>query len=318
MRSNVIFSSTFAIVAGVLLSGAKAPTVDDFRAAHKANARVQVVTRKILAANTDICPTTHADFGFFRFEIYPTATASSLAAWREAMGFREDVSGTVVSYINADGPARLAGLRYGDQITAIGGVALVPTTEGRAAVAEAGKAAFEKGHLALSVRRGDAELDLAIAGQQICAANAVIINRKRTNAYANGSNILVTQRMEQLLTSDDELAYMLAHEAAHVFLGHTSTENEADLRNSATQKIMERDADALAVRLMLKAGYTPEAAATAQQRIEKSDTGPITRFVFRDLLGMHGPYLPPKERTAFLIAQAAEARAELEASITAQ
>ena len=311
MRSNVILSSTFAIIAGLLLSGAKAPTVDDVREWHNRSIRVETIARKILAANIATCPATQSDFGF---KAVTTNTANPVEvqnAWSRALGIDDDLT---VIVIHSNGPAQLAGLQYGDKITSVNDVKWSPTPESRATFGEAWKAALATSPLELSVRRGDADLELVIPAEQICAANAFLIRNKRTNAYAIRSEILVTDRMEKLLISDDELAYVIAHEAAHIFLGHSAPDKQADRDKSAARKKNERDADALSLRLMLKAGFPPEAAATAQPRINKAT---ILREL-GNLFGIHGPYLPPKERTAFLKAEAAEARAEQEASITAK
>lgn len=126
-------------------------------------------------------------------------------------------------------------------------------------------------------------------------------------------NIIVDGGMEQLLTSDEELAWVIAHEAAHIFLGHTGPGRGADLKNNDIRSQMERQADALSVRLMLLAGYSPEASFAAQPKIAAASRGPISR-----LFDVHGPYMGTRERTRFLMNEVAAARVEQRDRSTAQ
>lgn len=163
----------------------------------------------------------------------------------------------------------------------------------------------EQGRLELGILRDDVESIVPVAAGRICSGDPILTPNKRVDAWANGTNIILEGGTERLLTSDDELAWVIAHEVAHVFLGHSDPSQDAARKNPETRSVMERDADVLSVRLMLSAGFAPEAAALAQPKIAKATRGPISR-----MLDIHGPYMKTAERTQFLVAQAAAARAE--------
>lgn len=204
------------------------------------------------------------------------------------------------------GPAQAAGLLIGDEIVAANGIQWSGATEGRSAFAQTMAGGYERGGVLLTVRRGGAEQVLPVGAQQICTADMVATRSSRVNAWSNGSTIFIEGGLERLLSSDDELASVIAHEATHIFRGHTDADRDAARRENATRSVMEQKADRLSVRFMLKADYAPEAAATAQARLAAASRGPISR-----LPDLHGPYMGTAERTSFLTTEAAAARAEL-------
>ena len=294
--------AVFALGAWLLLVGAVSPTPVDVRVWHDRVTRVQSITRQILASNTDACPSKRNDFGYAAVTANPDAPADVQAAWVNGLRLGE---GPTVVAVYPGGPAQAAGLLIGDEIVIANGVQWLSSTEGRSAFAQAMAGGYERGSLQLTVRRGGAEQVLPVAAQQICTADMVLTRSSRVNAWSNGSTIFIEGGLERILSSDDELAWVIAHEAAHIFLGHTAADRDAARRENATRSVMEREADRLSVRFMLKAGYAPEAAATAQPRLAAASRGPISR-----LLDLHGPYMGTAERTSFLGTEAAAARAE--------
>ena len=155
------------------------------------------------------------------------------------------------------------------------------------------------------VRRASADVMINMAPQEICTADVVLRTRDNVYAAANGSTIIVDEGMERLLTSDDELALIVAHEAAHVFLGHTDANRAKEFKNAVLRKQMEQQADALGVRLMQKAGFSAEASVNAHAKLAKAMRGPISRF-----LGLYGPSMSTRDRNAFLMAEAETSRDE--------
>lgn len=290
-----------AVVIAAMSSGARAgqPSADGVRNWYKRVVRVQSVARPILASNLEFCPVKRGDFGFSSVSPDAQATAPVRAAWVEGLGLGE---GSTTVAVFPGGPAEAVGLRVGDRIIEINAAKWSPTPEGRKAFASA-MAGASVVHLV--VTRQTQEIQLSVPAQQICSANVWLTPRGKVHAEANASNIVVEGGLEQLLGSDDELAWVIAHEAAHVFLGHTTADRAADLKNDAIRAQMERQADALSVRMMLRAGFTPEASFSAQPKIASASRGPISR-----LLDLHGPYMGTRERTAFLMAETAQARSE--------
>lgn len=295
--------AVFALGAWLLLVGAVSPSPVDVREWHDRVTRVQSITRQILASNIDACPTKRNDFGYAAVTANPDSPEAVQAAW--VSGLRLGEGPTVVA-VYPGGPAQAAGLLIGDEIIMANGVQWSGATEGRRAFAQAMADGYERGRLQLTVRRRGAAESLPVVAQQICTADMVLTRSSRVNAWSNGSTIFIEGGLERLLSSDDELAWAIAHEAAHIFLGHTEAGHDRERRENATRSIMEREADRLSVRFMLRAGYAPEAATTAQPRLAAASRGPISR-----LLDLHGPYMGTAERTTFLATEAAAARAEL-------
>lgn len=295
--------AVFALGAWLLLVGAVSPSPVDVRVWYDRVTRVQSITRQILASNTDACPSKRNDFGYAAVTANPDARAAVQAAW--VNGLRLGAGPTVVA-VYPGGPAQAAGLLIGDEIVIANGVQWSGATEGGSAFAQTMAGGNDSGSLQLTVRRGGAEEILPVVVQQICTADMVLTRSSRVHAWSNGITIFIEGGLERLLSSDDELAWVIAHEAAHIFLGHTNADRDAARRENTTRSIMEREADRLSVRFMLKAGYAPEAATSAQPRLSAASWGPIPR-----LLDLHGPYMGTAERTSFLATEAAAARAEL-------
>lgn len=87
------------------------------------------------------------------------------------------------------------------------------------------------------------------------------------NAWADGRNIVVTARMMRFAATDDELAFVVAHEMAHNLLGHaaklrsfTALFGSHSKRKASCVKGLEIDADVLAVTLLAHAHFDPEAS----------------------------------------------------------
>lgn len=276
------------------------PTADGVRDSFNRFVRVRTIVRKITAANVATCPAKHGDLGFTSVSPDPDALATVRAAWTEGLGLGD---GSTVVAVFESGPAVAAGLRVGDTIVAVDGVRWSLAPESRTAFKQALEVGSGQKHL--TVRRGTADVMIDVTPQEICAADVVLRNRDNVYAAAKGSTIIIDKGMEQLLTSDDELALVVAHEAAHIFLGHTGADREKEYKHAVLRKQMEQQADALGVRLMLKAGFSPEASVTAHPKLAKVMRGPISRF-----LGMYGPYMSTHDRTAFIKSEAEAARTE--------
>jgi Zn-dependent protease with chaperone function len=89
-----------------------------------------------------------------------------------------------------------------------------------------------------------------------CFGAIHITDSRAYNAYArNGAVYLTRGLVEQ--SSADELAFVIAHEQAHVILGHTGSTPAREL-----------EADRMAARMMRSAGFDPTAAAAPLARME--------------------------------------------------
>lgn len=143
-----------------------------------------------------------------------------------ALGFSDTL--TVVRVVTGS-PAARAGIQIGDRLTSVAGQA-VPT--GRTAVQTFTNLVAPRATsrtvgvvssvpLSLAVRRppegAGASQDLMVAVQPdtVCVYGAMAAKDDALNAWADGTQVVVTTAMMRFAASDDELAFILAHEIAH-------------------------------------------------------------------------------------------------------
>jgi Zn-dependent protease with chaperone function len=193
-----------------------------------------------------------------------------------------------------------AGIRPGDVLLSVNGVAMADRPGRRggdrdvALVHDALDAAFAKGEARLTLRRGDRERTTGLNGDRACASRLEVIPSRRLNAVSDGQYVQLTSAVVGEAQDDDELAFIIAHEAAHNQLGHPQRIRRDRLRGSAI-RTTEIEADQLALRLMDAAGFDVHAAARFWGRF-----GPKTS---PGLFGT-GTHLPTDERIALLRAEA--------------
>jgi predicted Zn-dependent protease len=145
--------------------------------------------------------------------------------------------------------------------------------------------------------------------QQVLQANAIkpeavtnidIENSTSINAYTNGQKIVLSNALWDGLRTDDQRAFVIAHEAAHIVLQHIQktqarrvglslfdrflatrygTGNSALVGMGLTlidrrfSRNVEYQADDLGFQLMRKAGYNPNAALEVFNFLGQADRG---------------------------------------------
>jgi len=114
-------------------------------------------------------------------------------------------------------------------------------------------------------------------------------------AFANGRGAYIEAGLLELLRNDDELAFIIAHEISHIVLKHVGPGTEKNLSDKNIRSSIEKEADEMSIRLMIRAGYDPTGAFTALREFDYANRGPISR-----LLGLHGTYMPTEQRIEFL------------------
>ena len=187
--------------------------------------------------------------------------------------------GPGVLAVVAGSPADRAGLIAGDVLLAVEGVPFPsPTT-----IAEKRKDAewlplveasdallFDRlaaGPVTLTLLRAGETRTVTLIPETGCALRIRLARRDKKGAYTLHGHVVVTTGALAVVANDDELAFLIAHELAHIVLGHARvlSDNgvpEAGLMRGAGKsgKIVRRteeEADQLGGRIMLAAGYDP-------------------------------------------------------------
>lgn len=89
-----------------------------------------------------------------------------------------------------------------------------------------------------------------------CADQVTVARSRRYNAWFRGDRISVSRRLVEV-SSDDELAFVIAHEMAHIILGHPRSSPKREL-----------EADQLGARIARQSGFNPRASSRVFARLE--------------------------------------------------
>ncbi|MEO7241179.1 MAG: M48 family metallopeptidase, partial [Sphingomicrobium sp.] len=163
--------------------------------------------------------------------------------------------------------AERAGLRTDDEILSVNGVRV----RDPAAVDEPRKssrrletfsrdlqATLSNGPAELEIRRRGAVVRTSLTGELGCGGDLLLSDSRERNAWSDGSHVVVTTAMMRLARSDDELAFVVAHEMAHNILGHSSSSKRGIFGVRLGGKREEVAADYMAVWMMTEGGYKAE------------------------------------------------------------
>lgn len=199
---------------------------------------------------------------------------SDRAAIAKSLGLGD---GFGVRAVVANGAAQRAGVRAGDEIVAIDGHDL--TGFARDAIGAAASfdrtermvdrlaGALASGPVPIAIRRDGQALSLTLSGEAGCAARFAVAIEDGVNARADGRYIAVTSGLARLARDDDALAFAMAHEMAHILLGHVAARRAA--RDRVDMRAQELAADRLAVAIMADAGFSPAAAITLLEAVSR-------------------------------------------------
>jgi len=239
-----------------------------------------------------------------------------------------ETAGIAVAWVDPAGPVE-GRLQRGDRITAVNGRSVFSPDDLWA----------EKARLwRLDIVRAGSEHTVESLTEPWPRSVAFhIIDSEVPNAFAIHGAVLVTAPMLALLETDDEIAWVVGHEVAHVTQHHVNPKRtirsmltEALLAglwvpahmapviglpmqfllkgaNTRFRRDQERVADELAIRYASAAGYRPEAAITVIQRMQnEAPIGALDSF-----LDAHPPYPERIEAARRVIAdvEKTEARA---------
>lgn len=201
--------------------------------------------------------------------------------------------GPAVIVLVPDGPAALAGVRTGDVLLSIDGVALPPdvdrnapfsvgTAHARADAVDDLLARAAIRPFTIGLLRDGALRTLRIDPVLACPGRVRLARSDQHNAYADPNHVYLTTGLVVLARNDDELAFVIAHEMAHVVLKHPATMRGDTVhrglgrtlgRSGAIIRNTERAADRLGGQMMLDAGYDPVAGAQILRRLGGLEIG---------------------------------------------
>jgi len=241
---------------------------------------VESVGYRLATANADLCIGAKPDPGFL-----VQTLGQYDPAYRDAASRVLDLQGWPgVTAVAAGAPAEAAGLRVGDAVTAVNGIALPHRdTPNRAADYEPTEiaqyllaAGFTRGRATLSLLRDGRTVTIDMPAAAACPAAFEVVPADRTNSGADGVRVQISSRMVALTTNDTDLAAVLAHELAHNVLRHRLRLDMLHVsrgllgqfgRNAALIRQTETEADRLGIYLLARAGYSPEAALDFWRRL---------------------------------------------------
>ncbi len=249
-------------------------------------AKLASVVFPVLAAATEWCPQNQElTYGF----LLRTGDGKVMSS----EGNR--IPRVAVTYVHPGFPAAEAGLRAGAGITAVNGVATTGM-DGDQVMQLLRKAARARVQpLTLSIEDAGRVSELNFDGVWACRFSVHIIVSDHINAYADGTRILLTTGILRFVASDDELAFVLAHEIAHNALEHSQAgrlKSALDGFLAATtgepnpgtpppvRRSLEAQADYVGMHIVARAGFDVRAAGDFWRRlIRVSATGPGAQFI---------------------------------------
>lgn len=178
--------------------------------------RVQTVGFKVLTANSDQCKKTGPVFGFSFLSLDQLPEdIRPIAQQRLAFERRPGVSAVV-----PESPADKAGLRTGDLVLNVAGT---PVAEGKYGANKLGALLKESqpgGPVRITVSRGGKEAVMPVSPVTGCAYPVYLAGENETNAFTDGSKIVIQRGMLTIASTDEELALVIGHELAHITAGH--------------------------------------------------------------------------------------------------
>ena len=156
-----------------------------------------------------------------------------------------------VLYTVPGSPAELAGLRRGDSIISVAGLAL-PAGEAGTRLLFGAMDASQGGPLSLTVRRDGIKRTAAVSPVAICDIPVELARTGDVFAWTNGTKVKIGEGMLRFAASDPELALVIAHELAHIILDHTGA-----FFNLGSARL-EREADYVGLYILARAGFDLE------------------------------------------------------------
>jgi predicted Zn-dependent protease len=192
-------------------------------------------------------------------------------------------NGVSVAYVHPRLPAASAGLRLGDQLISVNErtVSGIRAEEVSQWIRRMTVARIQP--LQLEVARGGSRQMLNVWAVPACQFSVQLLESNQINGIADGRRVGVTTGAMRFVRSDDELAWLLAHEIAHNVLSHSQNAQlrvmlnaflgatvgaSATVPASVPRRSLEAQADYVGAFIMARAGYDVQAIKQFWRRME--------------------------------------------------
>lgn len=247
--------------------------------------RVTEVMYRLSVANVDLCPMSRnlAGWALHALDQYSGTLKPDAES---TFGLQPGLPGVLV--LVPGGPAANAGFLESDVIEAINGRSLVlvgepddrserrlPSYERLGRQVEWINEAFAKGSAGVTFLRDDKTATVVVDPVLGCGYEAQVRPSPDLNGGADGARISITSGLVAYADSDDDLAFLLAHELAHNLLRHAERPRARGLlngllghngRSPAAVREAETAADRVGMFLAARAGYDASGAAGFRRR----------------------------------------------------
>lgn len=212
------------------------------------------------------------------FDAISNYAVSDRVAISQLLGLHEHPQAIGVA---AGSPAAIAGMAVGDEVLSINGKApaKLPAVGGLTlsdVVHDSIVEHLSSGPVKLLIRRGGSTTELVIAPRLLCPGHANLSTARNVTSHEGGNEILVTAGMVDFTRNTDELALIMGHEFAHVFLGHDKA------KSLGIRRQMERDADLLGAAIARCAGFDVDVALSFWDRFGAHDKFSFLRLPTHD------------------------------------
>jgi hypothetical protein len=270
--------ATLGIVIAAALSSAPAAAVPvSLRAFAAQQMRLETIAYRMGVATTNLCSSHTMFTGMLLHDLSQYDPAVRPAVARAfSLG-----AGVGVIQIVPGSAAERAGVRIDDEIVGIGGQdiadpqAALQHNKSFARIQRVQgvlRAALQYGATELLIRRNGNLVRVTLAGDPGCGGELSLINSGQTNAWSDGTGVVVTTAIAALARNDDEIAFVIGHEMSHNIIGHARSSAPrlfgAGLGLSG-ERNEELAADELAVRLMQRGGYKPQGGIAFLQLLSR-------------------------------------------------
>ena len=255
----------------------------DLRALRERDQRVAAVGFRLRAANRDNCPILGPLPGW---SLHNAAQYSERVRGQAQadFGLKGDFPSLLV--VVTGSPATSAGLRPDDVLMSVNGKSLgsPDSVEGAASYDSLERATklLERELYrpsTLQILRDGQQLQVAISANLGCLIESQVDPSSKLKAEANSQRVFITTAMIDFAGADDELAFVLGHEYAHIILGHTPRvpsrrgtpgSTAVGSTSAISAESQELAADQLGLRLVHIAGFDVRAAPSLIARLRSS------------------------------------------------